>query len=167
MDDYCERILDDSNEVSDQAFRSLEASVLKQMSHIALSFDEFIHLQSRERVRMIKVFRGVRIEVCNSSAYFHFNFILSNLLCIFFYILLLFTYQVHLLTENSDALAKLCILNLIYKYIVNYHCKISKIMKLFCVYKSKCRKNAEVSKKGHLIVPTTQRILLKVNQMYE
>ena len=159
MEDYCERILGNSNEVSYQAFESLEATILQQMSHIALSFDEFIHLQSRERVRMIKVFRGVRIELC--------NIILSNLLCICFYILLLFTYQVHLLKENSDALVKLCILNLIYKYIVNYHCEISKIVKLFCVYKSKCRKNAEVSKKGHLIVPTTQRILLKVNQMYE
>ena len=72
MDDYCERILDDSNEVSDQAFGSLEASVLQQMSHIALSFDEFIHLQSRERVRMIKVFRDVRIELLYFLIYFVF-----------------------------------------------------------------------------------------------
>ena len=50
MEDYCDRILGNSNDVSDQAFASLEATVLQQMSHIALSFDEFIHLQSKERV---------------------------------------------------------------------------------------------------------------------
>lgn len=76
-------------------------------------------------------------------------------------------YQVHLLKENSDALVKLCTLNLIYKYVVKHRCEISKIVKLFCAYKSKCRKKAGVSMKGHLIVPTTQRILSKVNQIYE
>ena len=50
MENYCERILGNSTDVSDQAFASLEATVLQQMSHIALSFDEFIHLQSKERV---------------------------------------------------------------------------------------------------------------------
>ena len=50
MENYCERILGNSTDVSDQAFASLEATVVQQMSHIALSFDEFIHLQSKERV---------------------------------------------------------------------------------------------------------------------
>ena len=63
MEDYCERILGNSNEVSYQAFESLEATILQQMSHIALSFDEFIHLQSRERVSNDQIFRGLRIEV--------------------------------------------------------------------------------------------------------
>ena len=56
MEDYCERILDNSNDVSDQGFASLEATVLPQMSHIALSFDEFIHLQSKDRVSKDYIF---------------------------------------------------------------------------------------------------------------
>lgn len=67
MEDCCEKILGNSNEVSDQAFASLEATVLQQMSHVALSFDEFIHLQSRERVSEDQSLRGFRIEVCNIS----------------------------------------------------------------------------------------------------
>ena len=56
MENYCERILGNSTDVSDQAFASLEATVLQQMSHIALSFDEFIHLQSNDRVSKDHIF---------------------------------------------------------------------------------------------------------------
>ena len=56
MEDYCEKILGNSNDVSDQAFASLEATVLQQMSHIALSFDEFIHLHSKDRVSKDQIF---------------------------------------------------------------------------------------------------------------
>ena len=56
MEDYCERILGNSNDDSDQSFVSLEATVLQQMSHIALSFDEFIHLQSKDRVSKDHIF---------------------------------------------------------------------------------------------------------------
>ena len=58
MENYCERILGNSTDVSDQAFASLEATVVQQMSHIALSFDEFIHLQSKDRVSQDHIFLG-------------------------------------------------------------------------------------------------------------
>ena len=50
MEDLYAKSVSNSGEIIEYIFSSLEAEVNQQISHIAMSFDEFIHLQSKDRV---------------------------------------------------------------------------------------------------------------------
>ena len=64
--------------------------------------------------------------------------------------------------ENADALANLCILNVIYKHAIADHSETSKIVTLECIFASKYSTNRNSVDDDQHTVSTTKRMLLKV-----
>ena len=50
MEDIHREVLDNDHIISMQNMASLETVVYQQIPHIAINFDEFIHLRNQERV---------------------------------------------------------------------------------------------------------------------
>ena len=67
-----------------------------------------------------------------------------------------------MLKENADALATLCILNVIYKHAIADHSETSKIVTLECIFASKYSANKSSVDDDQHTVSTTKRMLLKV-----
>ena len=67
-----------------------------------------------------------------------------------------------MLKENADALANLCILNVIYKYAIADHSETSKIVTLEYIFASKYSTNRSSEDENQHISSTTQRMLSKV-----
>ena len=67
-----------------------------------------------------------------------------------------------MLKENADALATLCILNVIYKHAVADHSETSKIATLECIFSPKYSTNRSLEDENQFIASTTKRMLSKV-----
>ena len=70
--------------------------------------------------------------------------------------------QVALIKENTKPLARLCILDIIYTYIMKNFSKKSRLEILNCVFSSERNRNADKALGDNHIVPATKRILTKV-----